>query len=92
VQTQPEQIGLNRGLGPGAIARRVEVVESKQEFTAPQPGFQPGQQGGAQIAEMKGAGGGGREATPMARTPERLTALEQRPDVAGKSPGGGDQP
>jgi hypothetical protein len=61
------QVSQDRGLGAGAVARAVEIVDAQQKFPTGQAGIQPGQQGGAQVAPVQGASGRGGEAPPVAQ-------------------------
>jgi hypothetical protein len=59
VQAEPGQVSLNRLDGAGAIAGCVEIVVAQQPLPAGEPGLQPAEQGGAQVAAMQRPGGRG---------------------------------
>ena len=87
-QAQPTQIRQDCGLGPGAVARGVEIINAQQPLPAPKPGVQPAEQGCAQIAAVQGAGGGRGETAPIAQLTPAHAGLQQELEMAGQRRGG----
>ena len=93
-EAEPAEVVEDRGLGTGPVAGGVEIVNAEQPLPTPEPGVKPAEQGGAEIAAVQRAGGGGGEAGPvtLASTHHSLGELclemEGKPQRRCRSPGG----
>jgi len=91
-QPQPLEVVQNRGRGSGPVAWGVEVVKTEQPLPAMAAGVEPADQGGTEVAEMQGPGGGGGKPAAVAPCSSIDTLLEQGLQVIRQAQGGADQP
>ena len=93
VETQSPKVGELGLLYPRAYTRAVEILDANEEARPGRTGEQPGQEGGAEVAELKRAGVGGAKRpsavqdSPCGALRGALTSLYETHQRRGERPG-----